>query len=90
MSPVMMLVIIKEKKMLKLTEVVMISKETPSGWLDMMGLWKTLYLDASAGNSLGADMGHPKAVQRASLPDFMCPLIVMACDSRYSLAVPFS
>ena len=62
MSLVMMLVLIKGMKMVKFPEMIMMYKETPSGGMEVMGLWKTPDLGASASNSLGTDMGHPKPV----------------------------
>lgn len=59
---VLMLVIIKGKKMVKLTKAVTMDEKTPSGWVEVMVLRKIPYVGASAGNSVGTDMGHPKPV----------------------------
>lgn len=74
----------------KLTKVIMIHREIPSGWLVVIGLRNAPHLGTFDGNILYNDISHFKPVHGASLPDFMCSLTVMAHNSRYSLSVPFS
>lgn len=80
MSLVMMLVLMRGKKMVKLTEGLMMHSETPPGWMEVMGLRKTPYLGTSDGHRLSSDMGQTKTVHGVSLPDFRCPLIVLTYD----------
>lgn len=74
--------IMKGKKVIQLTKVVMMHGEIPAGWMELMGLRKAPHFVSSDGNRLDSDISHFKLVQGASLPDFRCSLTVMTYNSR--------
>lgn len=72
----------KGKKMVKLNKVIMMHREIPSGWMEMIGLRKAPHLGTSDGNRSNSNIRHFKPVQGASLPDFRCPSTLISYNSR--------